>query len=541
MRLRCTRAKAQGDGCAEEGLEAASTNQRRAVEEAARGEAAERAGDIPAATTAYQATLALDVTNALAVAGLARLGQPMPVPPPPAATQPPDPSWWSGPWPYFLGSVLVSAILAGAVLWFVERRMTSGLWTWLDRLEKKLHGLENKLDKLKQEAATADRRLDDMKKSQQSDQVRLSELENHTRTDRALVDQLKKDTAARIQATESALRALRLQKERIDHLTELIDLSAQTQAEPTSEVVVWLEPRSIAGTPANDVASDDERANGTEGGASADGAVSAGDMRVEVKVFAIGIGHGQAVQEQLVVQRVIERAMERDGAGEIDSSVDHRHEVPVTEQGPGPFEKAAADSIVDPVWERVVESWWVQSDYRGLADGAKCVKGVEDGWHDLILGTPAERIALGAGFSPASADVMEAIAEKVRLPGDDLFKGVRRLLQYTGIVLGAVSGTAPLANACVSSLAHDLLAEATAKALRQAVGHVLAPVRSVERPLPATELGPEGARTGQFHSDLVAAAPRQRTHEREAARLEAARLEAAQLETRWLDGPSLGL
>jgi len=100
------RAQAQGDRCAKKGLETASTNQRRSVEEAARGEAAEQVGDIPAATAAYQAALALDVTNALAITGLARIGQPEPVPPPPAA-QPQDPSWWAGPWPYLLGSALV--------------------------------------------------------------------------------------------------------------------------------------------------------------------------------------------------------------------------------------------------------------------------------------------------------------------------------------------------------------------------------------------------------------------------------------------------
>lgn len=320
------RAKAQGDGCAEEGLETASTKQRRAVEEAARGEVAERAGDLPAATAAYQAALGLDVTNALAVAGLARLGQPEPVPPPPVAAQLRDPSWWAGPWPYFLSSALVSAFLAGAVLWF----------------------LGNKLAKLKAEADKSKNLLNAMERGLQSDQGRLDELDTHARTDRALIDAHKQDAAARAQATDSTLRELKAadagaenarmkldqelrdQRERIDHLTELIDLSAQAQAEPTSETFLWLEPPSVTGTPPNEGASDDERANGTEGGASADGAMSARDMQVEVNIFAIRIDDGQEVQEQLVIQRVIERG----GAGKTDLSA-HYEAVPLTEARSG--------------------------------------------------------------------------------------------------------------------------------------------------------------------------------------------------------------
>jgi hypothetical protein len=438
------RAKVQGDGCSVDGLEVASANQRQAVEEAARGEAAERAGGIPVAPVAYQAALTPDVTNALAVAGLARLGQPQPIPPPPVATPPPDPSWWASPWPYFLGSVLVSALFAGAVLWFVKRQIALGR--------------------------------------------ELTELLEHIES---------KDTA--ILAAENVDQELWLQKELIDDLTELIDMFAQIQAEPTSEVVVWLKPPSVAEMSANELVSDEETATGTEGGASADAAIGAGDMRVTVNVFAIESSHGQAVRKQLVIQRVIERVMERDEAERIVSSA-YGYEATLSEQEPGPIEKATADRIVDPVWIRI-ESWWITPDYQGLAEGAKWIKGVEDSWHDLVLGKPAERVALGTGFSPASAHVIKTIMKEISLPCDGLFKGGRRLLQYTGIVLGAVSGTALLTNACVSSLAQDLLAETTARALRKAIVHVLVPVRSAERPTPASEPGPDGAQARPRQQD----------------------------------------
>lgn len=376
------------------------------------------------------------------------------------------------PWPYFLGSVLIAALLAGAVLWFVERQIASVLRNRLDRIEK--------------QAATSNRRLDDLEQSQQSDGARLNELQqNHL---------------------PELYQALQLQKKRVEHLTELIDLSAQTQAEPTSEIIVWLKPPSVTGEPANEGDSDDKRVNGTEGEASADSAMSVEAKWVEVKVFAIGGQHNR-----VVVQRVIERPIERDDAGEIDPTADHDHASPPTEQEPGPVEKAAADGIVDPVWKRVEESWWVTPDYRGFADAAEWVRGVASGWHDLVLGKPANDVALGAGFPAAPADVLGVIAAKVGLPGDSLFKDARRVFQYTGFALGVVSGAAPLANACLSSLAHDLLAEAAAKAFRVAIGDVLTPEEV--RPIPADQLGPDGARARQFHSDLVAAESRQKAHE----------------------------
>jgi hypothetical protein len=430
-------------------------------------------------------------------------------------TQPPEPSWWAAPWPYFLVSAL--ALLAGAVLWFVERQIAL-------RSHNRLGGFEK-------QAAPSDWQLDDLKQSERLDPARLNELQTHISTE---IETFKKDASTRTQATEGALRlnaadveadqalaqldrALRLQKDRIDHLTiQLIDLFAQTQAEATSEVVVWFEPRSVAGEPANEGASDDEKADGTDGGAGADGAMSDGNMQVEVNIFAIGTGRGQPVQENLVVvQRVIERAIQRDDAGETDPSAHNDRDAPLTEQEPGPFEKVAADRIVDPVWERVEESWWVTSDYQGLADGAKWVLGVENGWHDLVFGKPAERVALGAGFSPPSAEMIGVIAAKVGLPGDNAFKDVRRLLQCTGIALGLASDAAALANACLRSLAHDLLAHLMAMAFREAIREVLEPVRSEVRPIPARERGPEGARARQLHSDLVAAEPRQRAHELE--------------------------
>jgi len=157
-------------------------------------------------------------------------------------TQPREPSWWAVPWLYFLISAL--ALLAGAVLWFLER------WIAL-RPRNRLGGFEK-------QAAPSDWELDDLKQSEQ-----LGGVQRNDGTERVPRELNAVDVEAD-RALAQLDRALRLQMDRIDHLrTELINLSARTQAESTSEGVVWFEPRSVAGEPANEDASDDEKANET--------------------------------------------------------------------------------------------------------------------------------------------------------------------------------------------------------------------------------------------------------------------------------------
>lgn len=270
-------------------------------------------------------------------------------------TQPPEPSWWTDPWPYFLGSAL--ALLAGVVLRFIERQR-----------------LRNRPGRLEKQAPSSDRQLDNQKQSEQPDRARLNEPQKPLNSSDA--------------APKSACAKL------------------------DQPVIPSLEPPPVAEEPANEGDSIDEKTNGTEGGASADSAVSAGNRQVRVNIFAPRTG--QAAQEQLVVvQRII---------GETDPSTHSGHEAPLSKQ-PGPFEKAAADSTGDQVWKPIEKCWWVTpQDYQVLADCAGWAKGVDTSWHDLVLVEPAQRVALGAGFPSASADVIGLIAGKVALPGDNAFK-----------------------------------------------------------------------------------------------------------------------
>lgn len=133
-----------------------------------------------------------------------------------------------------------------------------------------------------------------------ANQGRLEQLKSHTRTDRELINTLKQKTLAYTQTIESlrrelaALRdadagadracasldrALRHQKENIDHLTKLINLFAETQAEPTNETVVRFRRRPVAGAPENEGRIDDEKADGTESAVYANSGISAGDNR----------------------------------------------------------------------------------------------------------------------------------------------------------------------------------------------------------------------------------------------------------------------
>jgi len=153
------------------------------------------------------------------------------------------------------------------------------------------------------------------------------------------------------------------------------------------------------------------------------------------------------VGEQLVVQCIVRRASER---GDPGYTV-------LAEREPSAIDEFITEKLMEPAWGRAEKSWWVTPDYRGLADAAKLVKDFQSGWHDLVLGKPVEFFALEAGFSTPSAELLGDIAAKIALSGDGIFIGARLLVQFTGIVLGTVSGVPLLANACVSSLTHDLL------------------------------------------------------------------------------------
>lgn len=109
-----TRALAQGLDCAEEGLATASNNEARAADKAAAGLVAQHNRHLEVAKARYRAALALDVTNQIAIAGLARLGAEPP--PPPRIIVHPSPPWWARPLPYLLALVVLCLFLVVRIL-----------------------------------------------------------------------------------------------------------------------------------------------------------------------------------------------------------------------------------------------------------------------------------------------------------------------------------------------------------------------------------------------------------------------------------------
>lgn len=72
-------------------------------------------------------------------------------------------------------------------------------------------------------------------------------------------------------------------------------------------------------------------------------------------------------------------------------------------------------------------------------------------------------------------------------------------------MFGVVSGAAPIANACFSSLAHDLLVEATAKAFRAAIDQALPPTSDTRVQQSRDEKVSHDAQAPQFNSYPFAA------------------------------------
>ncbi|MCW0212450.1 MAG: hypothetical protein OJJ54_03750 [Pseudonocardia sp.] len=117
--------------CAGTGLGTVGERYQEAFTEAARGSAAERTGNLPAAVEAYQAALRIDAGNQAAATGLFRAGRPVPAAPAPLPQPAPSAEvapvgWWAGNWPVAVGAVLVALLAAALAGWFAMRRSRQG-------------------------------------------------------------------------------------------------------------------------------------------------------------------------------------------------------------------------------------------------------------------------------------------------------------------------------------------------------------------------------------------------------------------------------
>lgn len=125
-----------------------------------------------------------------------------------------------------------------------------------------------------------------------------------------------------------------------------------------------------------------------------------------------------------------------------------------------------AEKIADPAWKKSTESW-VTPVCDNVASVADVVGGLKEQWHDIALGEPIHK--LGAQLGLPNLGDAAGLVRLTPLPGDTSFKFGKRLVQYTGIVIGVMAGQPLLANACMKSLAHDVVI----KAVSETIGHFL--------------------------------------------------------------------
>jgi tetratricopeptide (TPR) repeat protein len=153
------------------------------------------------------------------------------------------------------------------------------------------------------------------------------------------------------------------------------------------------------------------------------------DLRlVDVGVFWLGED-----RDRLLVARVI---------------VDARKDGPTAATLRNAFADATTRETFAPRWERRTEFWLAPHP---------------DVWHELLLGEPHP--------PDATADIARALP----LPGDTAGPDLRRIVQFTALVVGAPSRYPLLASACLRSLVHDETSETTFQAIDGMVQEWLGP------------------------------------------------------------------
>jgi hypothetical protein len=123
------------------------------------------------------------------------------------------------------------------------------------------------------------------------------------------------------------------------------------------------------------------------------------------------------------------------------------------------FNSMMVNQFFDQEWARET-SFWLAPAEQDVAELAEKAAGSAVAWSGVIAGGPLEEQPLG--LAEASKEALKTIGEKLPLPGDARFSGVRWLVQFFGLL----DDDASLVSACVKSLPHDLVAEATADSLR---------------------------------------------------------------------------
>jgi hypothetical protein len=185
---------------------------------------------------------------------------------------------------------------------------------------------------------------------------------------------------------------------------------------------------------------------------------------------------------RIVIQRVIFY-----GPGEASYAPDEDHSKEHDLQEA--IDDYVAKKLVDPTWKRSTQVW-VTPVCENMASAAEKLSGIHDQYHNLVLGEPVQSIGELLRPDSGSVDVAAGIVEELPLPGDTIFKGAKRLLQYAGILIGAASGHPLLVNACVKSLLKDYLVDA----VRDVIGNAANTIGDTLNQVGGRELSPIAAK-----------------------------------------------
>ncbi len=124
---------------------------------------------------------------------------------------------------------------------------------------------------------------------------------------------------------------------------------------------------------------------------------------------------------------------------------------------------AIADTLGEPLWEPLAGGWDPidPGDFGALAEAVSALQGKLKSY---LLGDPAK--SAGSALGLADLSVLEAIAERVSLPGIDRSLGdIRHYAEIAGIILVVLTGGHLLACASFKLWVHDKLGQLLAKLL----------------------------------------------------------------------------
>jgi len=188
---------------------------------------------------------------------------------------------------------------------------------------------------------------------------------------------------------------------------------------------------------------------------------------------------------RIIVQRVMASTPQEMLAGSLPKSPTggSRESELVTERLQDATDDYVAKRLMDPAWEKFAKGW-ATPVCENMASAAETISGLRDQLHQLVLGNPIKKLT---GLKP-----LASIGAEIALPGDELFRTTKLLIEGAGIVVGLLAHQPLLVNACLKSFTHDAALHAVSKGVGGLLADTCSPlgtpqeISSPKRPSEAT-------------------------------------------------------